>query len=43
MVAIAIPNIKVMIALDAISAGIMGQSSSDSTPNSCLFLSSGML
>jgi len=33
MVAIAIPKIKVMIMLDAMSAGIIGQSSSHSTPN----------
>jgi len=42
MVAIAIEKMTVMMALVAISAGIMGQSSSDSTPNGCLFLCSGM-
>jgi hypothetical protein len=42
MVAIAIEKIKVMMALVAISAGIMGQSSSDSTPNDCFGLSSRM-
>lgn len=42
MVAIAMLKIKVMMALDAINAGIIGQSSSDSTPNGFLFLSSGM-
>jgi hypothetical protein len=42
MVAIAMVKIKVMMALVAISAGIIGQSSSDSTPKGCLFLCSGM-
>jgi len=42
MVAIAMLKITVMMTLVAISAGIIGQSSSHSTPNGCLFLSSGM-
>jgi len=43
MVAIAIEKMTVMITVVAISAGIIGQSSSHSTPKGCLSLSFGMV